>query len=163
MLNVNYFRPADWFDISDQDKLSGEEWQKQITASIFDYLPVFAKAPPGKKAPEGPEIIAGEAEVIHFEKGTDWQKGKIRTLSQQARIRLPLFYFPNFELKIDDKKAPIDYQNDLGLITFDIDQGEHDFYVKLKRTPIRILGDLLTVSSLIFVGGWLINEKRKSR
>lgn len=163
MLNVNYFRPADWFDISDQDKLSGEEWQKQITASIFDYLPVFAKAPPGKKAPEGPETIAGEAEVIHFEKGTDWQKGKIRTFSQQARIRLPLFYFPNFELKIDDKKAPIDYQNDLGLITFDIDQGEHDFYVKLKRTPIRILGDLLTVSSLIFVGGWLINEKRKSR
>lgn len=162
-LNVNYFRPADWFDITDQDKLSGESWEKQITASIFDYLPIFAKAPPGEKAPEQPEIIGGEAEVLDFQKGTDWQKGEITVLSEKARIRLPLFYFPNFELKIDDKEALIDYQNDLGLITFDINQGEHDFYVKLERTPIRIVGDILSVSSLLFIGGWLINEKRRSR
>jgi len=162
MLNVNYFRPADWFGITDQDKLSGEEWQKQITASIFDYLPVFAKAPPPGKAPEEPEIIDGEAEILSYEKGTDWQKGKIKVVSEQAKIRLPLFYFPNFELKINGKNNQIDYQNDLGLITFEAGEGEHDFYVKLKRTPIRMIGDLLTLSSLLFIGGWLINEKRNA-
>src|SRR4030043_139468 len=57
ILNVNYFRPIGWLDITDQDKFSGELWEKQITASIFDYLPVFAKAPPAGKAPAPPEGI----------------------------------------------------------------------------------------------------------
>ena len=163
ILNVNYFRPIGWLDITDQDKFSGELWEKQITASIFDYLPVFAKAPPAGKAPAQPEVIIGEAEVFHFEKGTDWQKGEIKVISEQAKIQLPLFYFPKFELRVDGQEIPIDYQNDLGLITFAVAEGEHDFYVKLKRTPIRIMGDFLTLSSLLFIGGWLINEKRKSK
>jgi len=162
MLNVYYFQPAKWMMIADQDKLTGAEWEKQITASIFDYLPKSAKAPPGEKAPEQPEVIEGEAEVLNYEKGTDWQKGKIK-VTEAAKIRLPLFYFPNFNLLVDNKKTKIDYQNDLGLVTFNLDQGEHDFYVKLKRTPIRWLGDVVTLSSLLFVGGWLINEKRKSK
>ena len=162
MMNVNYFRPVEWLNIADKDKFSGAPWEKQVTASIFDYLPVFAKAPPAKKAPEGPEVVSGEAEVLQFEKGTDWQRGRIKVASQGAEIRLPLFYFPNFELKVNNQKTPIDYQNDLGLITFKMSEGEQDFYVKLKRTPIRAIGDLLTLGSLLFIGGWLINEKRKS-
>lgn len=162
LFNAYYFRPADWFFITDKDKLSGQSWEKQITASIFDYLPVFAKAPPAKKAPEQPEIISGEAKILSFEKGTNWQKGKIEVLSEQAKIQLPLFYFPKFELQINGKKTPFDYQNDLGLISFELDKGEHNFHVKLKRTPIRIIGDYLTLSSLLFIGGWLFYEKKRS-
>lgn len=161
VLNFNYFRPADWFPtMKDEDKFSGQLWEKQVTASIFDYLPVFAKAPPAGPAPDNPEAVSGEIKVLNFKKGTDWQEGELEVLSSEAKVRLPLFYFPNFELLVDNEKAIIDYKNDLGLITFDLTQGEHNFYVKLKKTPIRIIGDLVSLASLLFIGGWLINEKK---
>jgi len=159
ILNVFYFRPNEWYDISDKDKLSGILWEKQLTTSIFDYLPIFAKAPPAKKAPDLPEIISGEGEIKEFEKGTNWQKGKIFVKEEEVEVRLPLFYFPNFKVWVDGRETAIRYDNELGLITFNLPQGEHQFLAKLENTPIRNLGDILTVSSILTFGGWIIYEK----
>lgn len=162
MISVNYFRPSSWHEITDQEKFSGELWEKQVTASIFDYLPIYAKMPPAERAPEQPEVIEGEAEILDFEKGTDWQKGKIEVKSEQAKVRLPLFYFPKLEVKIDERPSLFDYQNDLGLVIFEVNKGRHDFYVQLKNTPVRTIGDFLTVSSFLLIGGWLVYGKRNS-
>lgn len=162
-LNANYFRPDKWYDITDKEKFSGESWEKQVTASIFDYLPVFAKAPPAQKAPDLPEIISGEGKIENFQKGTDWQKGKILVETEKAEIRLPLFYFPGFKVWVDQKSVPITYNNSLGLITFEVPGGEHEFLVKLTDTSIRQLGDFLTVLSFLAIGGWLAYEKVYSK
>ena len=44
------FKPKDWFLITDAEKLSGDNLDRQLTASIYDYLPKSAKYAPKKKS-----------------------------------------------------------------------------------------------------------------
>lgn len=163
LVNVNYFSPETWLKITDKDKTSGKLWEKQVTASIFDYLPIYAKAPPGDASPDKPWGLNGEVKVLDYQKGTNWQKGKIEVVTEVASIRLPLFYFPNFVLKVDNQKSKIDYQNDLGLITFKAPKGVREFNVKLEDTWARKIGNSLTILGLLFIPFYLIYDKKTHR
>ena len=149
--NARLFRPSRYIDINDQQKFSGQNWEYQITASIYDYLPIFAKTPPAKPAPQSPQILDGDSQIVQFQKGTDWQKGKILTTSPSSTIQLPLFYYPGFKLWLNGQEIPFDYQNELGLITFQTSSGQNDFIVKMTKTPVRLTGDLLSLLGLLLL------------
>ncbi len=160
--NYSYFRPERWLNITDQDKFSGQAWLYQQTASIYDYLPIWANEPPSEPAFKEPRFIQGSGQLINYKQGTDWSKGKIQVNSDQAEIRLPVFYFPNFVVESNGSKIPINYDNHLGLISFQLPQGEHQFFVDLKNTWIRNLSQLLSILSVIFLisKGFLSDEKK---
>lgn len=149
-LNASFFQPASWYDITDKEKFSGELWEKQLTISIFDYLPIFAQMPPDKKAPDEPIFIQGEGEVMSYEKGTNWQKGKIK-VSREATVRLPVFYFPGWQVLVNGQKTDFSYDNFLGLPTFSLVQGEHQVFTRLYDTPIRKIGNLVSLVSFLLV------------
>lgn len=166
ILNVSYFTPKDWINISDAEKFSGNSWQKQLTISIFDYLPIYAKLPPVTKAPKTPEILEGNAKITSYEKGSDFQKGVI-VVEESALIRAPLFDFPGMEVKVDGKVTP-HVNNDcrgqefcLGLITFNVPAGEHKIEIELKDTPVRRVGNYLTLLSFTVILGILFYKKKK--
>jgi hypothetical protein len=163
LFNSSYFQPEIWYDITDQEKMSGVLWERQVTASIFDYLPIYAKAPPKDPAPQEPWSIDGEIKILSYIKGTDWQTARIEIISENAIVRLPQIYFPDFKVRVDGKFVPIDYKNDLGLITFNLDKGTHDVKLKLYNSPIRIIGNLLTVASICFVLGWIIYDYKNKK
>ncbi len=146
--NLSFFRPSRWFPLTDQEKFTGQLWEKQLTISIFDYLPIFAKMPPDQKAPDEPIILSGEAKVKDFQKGTNWQKGEIEVL-QKATVRLPLFYFPGWKLWIDDRPASFNWENYYGLITFDLSAGNHKFLVSLTDTLVRQISNLISLLSIL--------------
>ncbi len=143
-----FFSPSQWLNIKDQDKFSGENWKNQQTMSIFDYLPIFASAPPASPAPQEPQIIHGQANIINFQKGTNWQKGEV-DVSQPATIQLPLFFYPGFKLWLNQKETDFSYQNQLGLITFNLPSGRHQFLVKLTSTLDRKIGDTISLISIL--------------
>lgn len=154
LLHASFFQPKEWFNISDADKFSGSNWEKQLTISIFDYLPTFAKLPPNKKAPELPDTLSGEVDFISYKKGSNFQKGEIE-VKQDAVLRLPLFDFPGMEVKIDDKKVS-HWHNDcrnqeycLGLITFFVPVGNHIIEAQLKNTPVRTFSNIITLASIV--------------
>jgi hypothetical protein len=156
ILNVGYFVPKDWFYITDKDKFSGINWQKQMTISIFDYLPIYAELPPINEAPKTPEVLDGNALFINYEKGSDFQIGEVKVIDESI-IRLPLFDFPGMEVRVDGQK--IDYVNNdcrgeefcYGLITFKIQSGQHKIEARLKDTPIRMVGNIVSLSSLVIL------------
>jgi len=148
--NSRLFRPSSYIQINDQQKLSGENLEYQITASIYDYLPIFANQPPSAKAPETPQLIKGSAQIINFQKGSNWQKGSL-VADQDSTIQLPSFYYPGFKLWINDQISDLTYDNNLGIITFQIPKGNHHFYLKLTNTPDRIVGDILTIIGILML------------
>lgn len=165
LMNISFFKPMNWINISDKEKFSGNLWEKQLTISIFDYLPIYAKLPPIKKAPEYPEVLIGEIEFLKYEKGSNYQIGDL-DVKKDSTIRLPLFDFPGMEVKVDGEKQPHinnnckDQEFCLGLITFDIPKGLHKVETRLTDTPIRTLGNSLTITSiLIWVTVYLRNVK----
>ena len=156
VLNISFFVPKDWLDITDSDKFSGVSWQKQMTISIFDYLPIYATLPPINEAPKILEIMDGKAEVLEYKKGSDFQYGIIK-VEENASVRLPLFDFPGMVVKVNGKRIE-HYNNDCrghdfcyGLISFKLPEGEHKIKVELKDTPIRKIGNYISLISIIIL------------
>lgn len=170
ILHSHFFNPKEWFGISDKDKFSGPFWEKELTISIFDYLPIYAKLPPNKIAPAIPEVLEGEVKFISYKKGSNYQSGEVE-VKKNSVIRLPLFDFPGMEARVDGKKVT-HWNNDcskqefcLGLITFSIAKGNHIISAKLKDTPVRSISNIITLISLFVVIGIFflkINDKSLS-
>lgn len=167
ILNINYFVPKDWLYITDNDKFSGVSWQKQMTISIFDYLPIYATLPPINEAPAKPEIMDGKAEVLEYKKGSDFQYGAIR-VEEDASVRLPLFDFPGMVVRVNEDKIN-HYNNDCrghdfcyGLISFKLAKGEYKIEVELTDTPVRKMGNYLSLISTILVIVLLFKKNAKN-
>lgn len=167
LLNVGFFIPKAWLIITDADKFSGLSWQKQMTISIFDYLPIYAKLPPITEAPSLPEVLDGTAKISDYHKGSDFQTGKVE-VARTATLRLPLFDFPGMKVVVNGQVVNhihTDCRGEefcLGLITFQLSPGSYVIETKLTNTPIRTLGNSLTVVSLIILAILVIKRNEKT-
>ncbi len=143
-----YFKIEKPVPLTDQQKLSGALWDLQRTAGIFDYLPKTAKFPPGKGAPESPEILEGttSAKISDFRVTSNTMNFKIES-TEAAKIRMPLIDFPQWKIFIDDKEIQFDNKNDLGQPTFEVSPGNHKVFARLYNTPIRTLANIISVIS----------------
>ncbi len=166
LFTMSYFTPKAWLNINDVDKFSGVSWEKQLTISIFDYLPIYATLPPVAKAPDVPEILEGIAKFSEYKKGSDFQTGVI-DVSTASLIRLPIYDFPEMQLKVDNNVTSY-INNDcrgekycLGLVTFNIAPGHHVIEIRLTDTPVRRIGNILTLISLGVIVFLLIKSKNK--
>lgn len=149
-VNISFFKPQYWYNISDDQKFSGREWEKQLTTSIFDYLPVSAQLPPYHEAPKFPEVLEGKADFKSYNKRSNYQMGEV-IVEEDALIRLPIFDFPGMKVFANGSKIK-HHNNDcrgqkhcFGLITFSLPKGSHKIEVRLTNTFIRTLGNSLTV------------------
>lgn len=154
ILHAGFFKPQEWLNITDAQKFSGVSWEKQLTISIFDYLPIYAKFPPTSKAGPLPEVLEGEVNFVSYKKGSDYQIGNVG-VKKDAILRLPLFDFPGMKVSIDDKLIDHSHSNCkneeycLGLISFRVPPGNHLIKTELTDTPIRTLGNIISVLSII--------------
>lgn len=165
IINIGFFVPKDWLMIKDSDKFSGLSWEKQMTISIFDYLPIYAKLPPITEAPDLPEILDGEAKISDYQKGSNFQTGKVEVVDE-ATIRLPLFDFPGMQVKANGQVVKHNHDDCrgeefcLGLITFKLPEGNYKVEAKLTDTIVRKVGNYLTLTSIIVLI-WLIIKKNE--
>jgi len=139
-----FFRPDKWLNITDSDKLSGKNWELATTISINDYLPIYTSLSPAKRAQDLPEVISGQVNFINMTKGTNWQKWSLQALNNSV-LQAQLFYFPNWKVYVDGKDTPIDYKDNNGLITINVQKGMHTVDLILTNTPIRTVGNVITL------------------
>lgn len=156
-----FFVPKEWINISDKEKLSGENWQRQVTASIYDFLPKSAKEAPKQPAPNS--LIGKNLKTISVEKGSDWQRHKFIVESRQEEVSVPIYDFPGWKVFLDGKEIKSYPTGKLGLISFQAEKGEHEIIVKLFKSKPRVMGDLislLTIFVYLFLIGFNIKVKR---
>jgi len=158
-----YFQPETHYNITDEDRLTGKDWQLALTNAIFDYLPVYATYPPAEEAPKEPQVLEGKGVIENLQKGTDWQKFEAEVSSQEAVIRLSLYDFPGWQVKVDGQKVDINHDNFLGLISVSIPSGNHQVEAKLSDTPVRKIGNSLSLVSLgvLMVIGLKVARRKK--
>lgn len=147
-LNFFYFRPEKFIHVTEEQLLTGENWDRQIKRSIFDYLPIFAKEPPAELASSRYEILTGKAEIRDFTEGTNWIKFKA-DVKEHTIIRLSQYYFPNWIVRVDGKEINVEYMNNnLGLMTFILGEGSHSIEARLHDTLIRSFANWVTLVGL---------------
>lgn len=161
VLNFNYFRPEKFFYLNDQDILTGQNWDRLIKRSIYDFLPIFAKEPPAKLSDADYHIVTGDTKISNFEKGTNWINFTAHT-NTHSIVMLSQYYFPDWEVKVDGKPVNIEYNNNhLGLINFILGFGEHNISAALHDTLIRKLANFLSAAGfIIFIFLAILQVKR---
>lgn len=165
LLNANYFRPRQWYpDMTDAKKFSGHSWQLLITSGIFDYLPVYAPQPPADQALQDVKFIAGLGESATITKKTNLQKYNVNVITATATAQLQTYYFPGWKIWVDNKEVNIDPKRDpiLGRMNVDLSLGSHVVLAKFTNTPIRTVGNTLSLISWAAAFGTMIvwNLKR---
>lgn len=160
--NFPFFRMEKIIPMTDEEKLfSAKGWNKLQTDAIFDYLPIYAKAPPGGPAPELPEIEGGQAYLTEVKKGSDWYQFKVK-IENEAKLQLPVYDFPGWKVWANNKKVDISHDNFLGLIAINLSPGDYQVKAELTNTPVRTLANTLSlVSWIIFL--ILLLKKPKER
>jgi len=130
--------------------LEGELWEKQINRSIFDYLPIYADAPPAELAKERYVILEGDLEIKNYLEKSN-KISFVTEVNQGSIIQLSQYYFPGWEVKVDGNKGDIDYDNELGLITLELKPGDNHVDVTFINTNIRTLANILTIFGFFLI------------
>lgn len=157
LLNWNYFKPREFYSITDSEKLSGDLWEQQRRGAILDYLPKTALEP-REAAPSLPLIISGEANVTEFKNYTNSWKFNVNVLTD-SQIDIPVYYFPNWEVMVNDKVYSSNHDNLLGRISINLGAGSYEVQGRFKNTPIRTFANTITLISVISFILWVKYKK----
>lgn len=109
-------------------------------------------------------VLAGQADVSNIFNNSKKTIANISVSSSEATIRINRYYFPvvqildngrplsqdNIKSFIDSKKFdPVLTKESNGLINIKISQGKHQIGMTYGKTPIRLLGEYISLISLI--------------
>lgn len=158
LLNFTFFRVEKIIQINDEEKLFSPLGQLKLqTDAIFDYLPKVAKAPPASSAPEAPLVVEGEAEISRVEKGSHWYRFKAK-VDQSAKIQIPLYDFPGWKVWANESEVSTRHDNDLGLLTINLGEGDHLIEAKLTDTPVRKAANFISLAAWLLLPVLMINS-----
>ncbi len=163
LLNLSYFKPIHFSRlVKDEDKLKGLAFELQQKAAIVDYLPKTANIAPPAKAPETPNIIKGEGKIIGYEVNSDRFSFEAEMYTD-GEIVVPVMYFPNWIVILDQKEYPLEIYGAHGLIKINLSHGKHLIRGRFTNTFIRYLGNSITlVSVLILLTGFVFVSAKKN-
>ncbi len=158
LANWSYFKPREFFKVTEQEKMSGEMWEQQRRGALLDYLPKTGLEP-REGAPTNPLVISGAAKTTDFVNRSNRFEFRAE-VSEQSVIDIPVYYFPNWEVTVNENKYPLNHNNLLGRISITLDEGDYKVVGNFKNTPIRTFSNVI---SLVSVAGFLYLLKWQKR
>ena len=147
--NINFFRAERQILISLPEKMSGRQWELQVTGGIFDYLPRSAPKPPGDPGFTIPKYVEGNGGILDYQSGSNWQEFTANVSSPSAQIMIPLYVYPGLTVKVDGKNYQYGQDLDLGRVTLNLSSGLHKVSLQIGYTTTRLISDLITIASVI--------------
>ncbi len=165
IFNWNYFKPEHGHlgPLTDMEKLSGVAWDLQQTAGIYDYLPKTAVTAPKAPMKYLAEVgRGGEAVITNPYESTNWAKFDVDAAKDDTEIRIGIFQFPNWKTFIDGKEVPnyIDKDEMWGRMWIKVPKGQHHVEVRLYDTPVRTIGNVVSLVSWVGLGAFVFIKRR---
>lgn len=97
-------------------------------------------------------IIGGSGEVVsNYSRGSSF--GGVVQLDEPATVRIHLYHFPGWQVRVDGVLTPHRISEPHGLIEVDAASGTHRIDVRMGSTPPRQLGTAISWATLILVLG----------
>lgn len=151
LFNWNYFKPENGYmgPLTDEEKFSEAAWELQQAGGIYDYLPKTAEMAPKEPQRYLAEILEGEGEIIDPKQGTNWAEFNVKIDSNTAIVRIGIFQFPDWQVFIDgdQTETKVPEEEKWGRMWIEIPKGEHKITARFYNTPIRTLGNTISLFS----------------
>ncbi len=146
--SIRYVFPKEFFG-----KEEGFYSTNEGTTTVRDeYMPIWSKRRVNSHYKDKIEILNGDSHISNL--FINQNLISFRSSSETpVSIRINIIYFPGWIVRVNDKNTKINYQNDLGLIEFKIPPGINSIVIKFIETPVRLISDLITLLSFLFLIG----------
>lgn len=161
--NFKLFKPQAYrIDLTDKAALSEEVINWDVSSTSFEYAPSGVKLYKNSQGTntikieksqipkEKIEITKGLAQIDLTRNDTSHLEFKIDA-AKDSELKVNIFNFPGWQLKVDGNLSPINDNNNLKLITLEIPRGLHYVQLVFKNTPIRSLANLITLMTLVLI------------
>ncbi len=162
LFNLSFFRFERHVRVTFQEKLSGLQWENQVTGGIFDYLPRTASRPPGDPAFTIPKYIEGQGSILNYRTGSNWVEFDAYVSTDSAKVMIPMFTFQGLKTKVDSKRVITEMDPDLGRIIVNLDKGIHHVEAKIGYTKVRLISDFLTLLSIVILVKLISHDRKRS-
>lgn len=140
-----YIKPVSFVIRTDSYYATNED-----TTTVRDeYLPLWVKEKP-KRASTKIELL-GPGEIITKSEKTLNYQAKIKS-GEDTSVQINTIYFPSFQVFIDNQKASFSYNNEKGLIDFQLPKGEHEVIIKYTRSPVHLASEIISLAALLITG-----------
>jgi uncharacterized membrane protein len=111
------------------------------------------------------EVIAGEVTIQELSRSTTIHIYRVSVTKQSILLENTLF-FPGWRIYVDGVQTEVQFQDPTyrGLMTFQVDKGEHEIQVIFGTTKIRTYAEYISIGSivlLIFLWGASLIWKQK--
>ena len=131
-----------------------------LTSAIFDYLPTWAYRPPANGPTGNIEFLTAKGDYKTIEKKSNFQKYDIDIKSPGSLI-IQTYYFPGWKVWVDGKLVetkPLSDPLQIGRMLIDISSGAHQVELKFTNTPIRSVGNIISMISWGLLGIVLLKK-----
>lgn len=150
-INTSFFFEDLWFNYSDKEHFSGKSLELQVGSAINDFWPkTGGKDVPNDFVPKEPILPEGNGSGILLEKKSHSAKYELDITSNQE-VSFPIVYFPGWTSFSDGKKVDTYPRGKYGLISAKFKPEDKNIQLKFTDTPIRVIGNIISLASLIIV------------
>ena len=145
---------SDWTDATfSPDKIARESIPLALEE---EYEPIWVQERPANPDHQKLQALAGNVSILE-ESIRPTRYDFLLEADERSVLRVNTFYFPGWKVFIDGQQAQVDYSNKNGLITFEVEGGQHRIRVIFADTPIRIWGRSISiVSFVLLLAAWII-------
>lgn len=133
-----------------------------LSATVLsEYLPIWVKEKPASPVEDRLTPSRPDIEIQKIEESAHRYAYKITTAGETL-FTANLFYFPGWKVYVNNEelKPRISRQ---GLMQFSLPKGQFRVELKFENTPIRILGNSLSLAGLLALSWMLYRAARASR
>lgn len=169
-----YFQPEKQLvNATDSDYIRKETLHWRTSIMSFEYVP---KGVATEKSPIGNTVIAidpsetakGSYQIVTGTMDVDvvadkpHEKVFSASVTAPGSLQIHAFTFPGWKTFVDGKEVAYSADNKFKLITIPLAKGNHRVVARFEDTPIRKLGNVLTILSSIFMigyAGYMVKRK----
>lgn len=114
---------------------------------------IWSAGPKNSYPKDRVEVISQEAEILEFAKKSNLHTFTVVNSGGEATLVDHTQYFPGWRVSVDGKSIPIEFQdpNWRGEIEFKIPTGKHSVRVAFGETKLRLVSDIISLSTLIML------------
>src|SRR3989338_3234839 len=146
---VMYFRPKEYADANFFDKFLQIAMMHKGVDLTKDYLPIWVKTVDGEGF-DVPRADKGVIKVSHIGRRTNALDFSINVISD-SMIEIPITYFHGWEVRANNAVVTQSSPSKMGLIRFELPKGNYQIEIKLQDTPIRVIGNMISLLSALAV------------
>ena len=160
--NLQHIAPAGYETVDLRQWTPQQIAQRGVSVTTRnEYEPLGAELPPQRA--DQVRVVAGSAQGDLQRHSPVYWSGQIEA-AEQSSVEVSCFFFPGWQAFLDGGVIPIEPSPGSGLIRIAVPEGRHRLELRFERTPVRLLGDAISlVSAFVLVGLWWRSRRKTQR